>query len=267
MKTSSKKRTLAAAASAAAAISLLCLGSTSQAEQVQSGNLIASFHGGIAPQRLPRTETAPVSVQMGGKIKTTDKSTPPKLTQIVLAINANGKIQTKGLATCALAKLNAVSAATAKRSCAAALIGHGNVTSRVSLPGQGAFASNGSLLAFNGTYKGHQAVFAQVESGPPLPLTYVIVFEVKKTKGTFGTQLLGTLPEIASEYGYISAFDLSLGATYTYHGQKMSYAEASCPAPAGFTLATFPFAKASYVFADGRTLASKLVRNCKVRGK
>jgi len=204
---------------------------------------------------------------MGGKIKTTDRTAPPKLTEIVLEINANGKIQAQGLARCSLAKLGSVSAAAAKRACGAALIGHGNVTSRVSLPGQGAFASNGLLLAFNGTYRGHPAVFAQVESGPPLPLTYVIVFEVQKTKGTFGTKLVGTLPEIASEYGYISAFDLSLGATYTYHGQKRSYAEASCPAPAGFTLASFPFAKASYVFEGGTTLSAKLVRNCKVRGR
>jgi hypothetical protein len=256
-----------AAAAIAAAALLLSLAALASAEIAQKGDLQVTFNGQIAPARLPRTDPAPVSVQMGGKIKTTDKTAPPKLEQIVLEINSNGKIQTKGLPQCSLAKLNSVSAATAKKACEGALIGHGNVTSRVSLPGQGAFASNGSLLAFSGTYKGHPAVFAQVESGPPLPLTYVIVFEVQKAKGTFGTKLIGTLPEIASEYGYISAFDLSLGATYTYKGQKLSYASASCPAPKGFTQAVFPFAKASYVFADGRTLSSKLVRSCKVRGK
>jgi hypothetical protein len=237
------------------------------AEQAKKGNLEVSFHGGISPQRLPRSESAPVAVQMGGKIKTTDKSTPPKLERIILAINSNGRIETKGLPTCSLAKLQSISSAGAKRACAGALIGHGNVTSRVSLPGQGAFASNGTLEAFNGTYKGHSAVFAQVASGAPLPLTYVIVFEVKKTKGTFGTELVGTLPPIASEYGYISAFDLSLGRSYPYRGKKRSYASASCPAPKGFTAASFTFAEASYEFADGRTLSSKLVRQCRVRGE
>jgi hypothetical protein len=261
MKLRTAKTAIAAALAAA-----LALTAVARAEQDQSGNLIASFHGGIAPVKLPRTEPVPVSVQMGGKIKTTDRSTPPKLERIILQINSNGKIQTKGLPTCSLGKLESVSGASAKRSCAAALIGHGNVTSRVSLPGQGAFASNGALLAFNGTYKGRPAVLSQVESGPPLPLTYVIVFEVKKKGGTFGTELVGTLPDIASEYGYISAFDLSLGATYSFHGKKMSYASADCPAPAGFPGAVFPFAKASYEFADGRTLSSKLERQCKVRG-
>ncbi len=265
MKTTSAKTALAGAL--ATALSATALLGVASAEQDQSGVLIASFHGGIAPQKLPRSEPAPISVQMGGKIKTTDRSTPPKLERIVLEINRLGVISTKGLPTCSLSKLEAVSAATAKRQCKAAQVGHGNVTSRVSLPGQGAFASNGSLLAFNGAFKGHQAVFAQVESGPPLPLTYVIVFEVKKKGGTFGTELIGTLPPIASEYGYISAFDLSLGASYRYHGKKLSYASAACPAPQGFPGATFPFAKASYEFADGKVLSAKLVRSCKVRGR
>jgi len=37
-------------------------------------------------------------------------------------------------------------------------------------------------------------------------------------------------------------------------------------APSGFTVATFPFAGSSMTFADGRTLASTLTRNCKVSG-
>jgi hypothetical protein len=234
-------------------------------EIVQQGNLRVSFHGGIAPVKLPREEVVPVTVQVGGKIATTDRSTPPKLERIILDINSNGKLNTKGLPTCSLAKLEAASAATAKKSCAGALVGHGNVTSRVSLPGQGAFASNGILQAFNGTLNGKPAILAQVSSGAPLPLTYVIVFEVKDTGGTFGTSLIGTLPPIASEYGYISSFDLSLGQTYTYKGEKVGYASASCPAPKGFTAATFSFAKASYEFAGGQTLSSKLVRECKVR--
>jgi hypothetical protein len=234
---------------------------------VKKGGILVTFSGQIAPSHLPRTDPAPVSVQMGGKIKSTDHSVPPKLERIILKINSHGKIQTKGLPTCSLGKLNSVSAATAKRSCKKALIGHGNVTSRVSLPSQPPFASNGGLLAFNGKYKGHPAVFAQVESGAPLPLTYVIVFEVKKTKGTFGTELVGTLPAIASEYGYITAFNLSLGATYRYHGKKTGYAQASCPAPKGVNKVGFPFAEAAYQFAGGLKLAAKIPGQCTVRGK
>lgn len=254
-----------AALAATSALGALVAAGIAHAELAQKGALRVAFNGGISPQKLPRTEPGPVTVRVGGKITTADRSIPPKLEQIRIAVNSNGKIQSKGLPTCALAKLESVSAAQAKKTCSGALIGHGNVTSRITLPGQGAFASNGPLQAFNGHYKGHEAIFAQVASGAPLPLTYVIVFEVKKTGGRFGTELIGTLPQIASEYGYISAFNLSLGRTYTYKGQKLSYASASCPAPKGFPGASFPFAKASYEFEGAATLSATLNRECKVR--
>ncbi len=252
---------------ATGALGALVAAGIAHAELAQKGSLRVAFNGGIAPQKLPRSEPAPVTVRVGGKIGTADRSTPPKLQRIRIAVNSNGKIQSKGLGTCALSELNSASSAQAKRTCADALIGHGNVTSRITLPGQGAFASNGPLLAFNAHYKGHEAIFAQVASGAPLPLTYVIVFEVKRVGGRFGTELIGTLPQIASEYGYISAFNLSLGHTYTYKGKTLSYASASCPAPPGFPGASFAFAKASYEFSDSTTLSATLNRDCKVRGK
>jgi hypothetical protein len=253
---------------AIAALAAMALASASlaSAEVGQKGHIRVTFSGSIAPVKLPRTGTAPIGVSLGGKIKTTDPALPPILDRIILDINRNGKIQNKGLDTCSLAKLQQVSSATAKKQCKEALIGRGNVTSRVSLPGQGAFASNGTLLAFNGTYKGKTAIFAQVASGAPLPLTYVIVFEVKKTAGTFGSSLVGTLPPIASEYGYISAFNMNLRRTYTYKGKKMSYASSGCPAAKGFPGANFPLAKASYEFEDGTKITSTLIRECKVRG-
>src|SRR5262249_15996652 len=212
------------------------------------------------------TGAARVGVKRGGKIKTTDHTAPPKLEKIVLEINRHGKLQTKGLATCSLGKLRSISSQGAKRACGSALIGSGSVTSRVSLPGQGAFSSIGKLQAFNGAHKGHPAIFAQAASGAPLPLTSGIIFEVKKKGGTFGTSLVGTMPPIASEYGFISAFNLLLRRQYSFHGERLSYASAGCPAPNGFTQVNFSFAKVSYQFADGRSLSSKLVRKCRVRG-
>jgi hypothetical protein len=259
-----KKATLALGA---AALAVALASAVSGAEVVKQGDIIVSFHGDIAPQKLPRTGSAPVSVQLGGKIKTTNAENPPVLERIVLDINSHGVLQNKGLATCPLPKLESISSAGAKKACGDALVGHGNVTSRVSLPGQGAFASNGPLLAFNGTYKGKTAILAQVATGAPLPLTYVIVFALSKTKGTFGTRLTGTLPPIASEYGYISAFDMSLKRSYSYKGKQLSYAQAGCPAPKGFPGASFPLAKASYEFVGGQKLSSTLQRQCKVRGK
>ena len=240
--------------------------SAARAVRDKDGNLEGAFHGTIAPAKLPRHGSAPVAVQMGGKITTTDKSVPPKLERVILEINRFGVLQRAGLPTCPLAKLNSISSAGAKKACGGALVGHGNVTSRVVLPGQGAFASNGPLLAFNGRYKGGPAIFAQVATGAPLPLTYVIIFQVKRHKGTFGTSLIGTVPPIASEYGYISAFDLLLKRTYTYHGQELSYASASCPAPDSLSGAIFQFARVSYEFAGKQVLTGIVERSCRAKG-
>jgi hypothetical protein len=249
-----------------ATLALLAGAAIAHAESVQKGNLVVTFNGDIAPTKLPRTDPVSVGVTMGAKIKTTDKSTPPELKTINLDINSAGIIDSTGLPLCPLSKLNNVSSNTAEKVCGPSLVGHGNVTSRVSLPGQGAFASNGKLLAFNGKVGGKPAVLAQVASGAPLPLTYVIQFVIKKSKGQFGNSLVATLPPIASSYGYISAFDLSLKRTYTFKGKKRSFVSANCPAPKGFTVASFPFARSSFGFADGRILESTLERSCKVKG-
>ncbi|HEX3361652.1 MAG TPA: hypothetical protein VHS74_11730 [Solirubrobacterales bacterium] len=249
----------------AVACGCMLLAAPAPAEVTRQGTLQASFNGGIAPQRLPRDELAPVTVQMGGRITTTDRTAPPKLERIVLEINSHGVLDNTGLPTCSPAKLNSLSSAAAEKACGGALVGHGNVTSRVFLPSQGAFASNGTMLAFNGRIHGRPAVLAQVASEAPLPLTYVIAFAIEKGNGTFGTSLVGTLPPIASDYGYISAFSLALSRRYTVHGVPHSFASASCPAPEGFPGATFPFAKAKYEFAGGISLGATLVRECKAR--
>ncbi len=263
---SSRPRKTALVALSAALLLLGSLGAVASAQPVEKNGVIVNFSGGIFPSTLPRSAPAPVSVQMGGKITTASGAAPPKLEDIVLAINKDGKINSTGLPTCSAAKLNSVPSAVAKRSCGAALVGHGNVTTRVALPGQNPFATNGGLLAFNGKVGGKPAILAQVSSVTPQPLTYVLEFVVEKTHGEFGTTLVAKLPPIASGYGYISAFDMNLSRQFSFHGKTQSFASADCPAPKGFTKASFPFAKASFEFEGGTDVSSTLVRECKVRG-
>ena len=119
------------------------------AEIAQKGDIRISFHGSIAPEKLPRNGLAPVGVQMGAKIKTIDGEKPPRLSKITLDINSHGVIDAKGLPTCPLGKLRNASAASARKVCGDAEVGHGNVTTRIGFPGQGQFSANGPLLAFN----------------------------------------------------------------------------------------------------------------------
>jgi hypothetical protein len=231
------------------------------------GNLLVSFHGGISPSTLPRATQIPVSVQMGGKIKTTDGTDPPHLDRIILDINSHGKLDLKGLPKCPLGKLQNSSANQAKAACGDAQVGHGNVTSRIGFPGQGDFATNGPMLAFNGRYKGKPAIFAQVNSNSTLASTFVIIFQLKKAKGgTYGTELNGKVPPIASGNGDISAYDFSLKRKFTYKGKQHSYISANCAVPKGVGSGSFNLARSTYQFADGRSISITQQQSCKAKG-
>ncbi len=244
----------------------LAFASVAVAEIGESNNLRILFHGSIAPVKLPRNSMAPVGVQIGAKIKSTNGEQPPRLSKIILEINKHGLIDSEGLPTCSLGKLRNSSAARAKKVCGDAEVGHGNVTSRVALPGQPAFSSNGPLLAFNGRYKGKPAIFAHVTSQGTLAITYVIIFVVKKINGKYGTALVADVPAIASGSGYISAFDLSLKRRYHVHGQKRSYVSASCPLPPEVNIGEFKMSRSTYEFEDGTKISSIIERPCKARG-
>src|SRR4051794_22640545 len=97
-KPSTHKRGLAALA-AVLSLGLVTVGAAA-GENVLSGpssdNILINFHGSIAPVKLPRKDLAPVSVQLGAKIKTKDKSKPPRLSRITLEINSHGVLDGKG---------------------------------------------------------------------------------------------------------------------------------------------------------------------------
>jgi hypothetical protein len=251
----------------AAVAALTVLGvSMANADIVQEGNIRISFHGNIAPQKLPRKGVAPVSVQIGAKIKTVDGEKPPRLSQITLDINSHGVIDNTGLPTCPYGKLRNASAASARKVCGDAEVGHGNVTTRIGFPGQGEFAAPGPLIAFNAREKGKQAIFAYVNASGKFSTTFVIKFLVKKTHGTYGTSLVADVPPIASGSGYISAFDLSLKRRYSLRGQKHSYVSASCPLPPEVNTASFPLVRSTYGFEDGTKVVSILNKECRARG-
>ncbi len=250
---------------AVAALSLLGV-SMASAELAQTGDIRISYHGSIAPEKLPRDSLAPVSVQMGAKIKTVDGEKPPRLARITLDINSHRVIDAKGLSTCPYSKLRNASAASARKVCGDAEVGHGNVTVRIGFPGQGEFSANGPLIAFNAREKGKQAIFAYVNSTGKFSTTFVLKFIVKKTHGTYGTSLVADVPPIASGSGYISAFDLSLKRRYSLRGQKHSYVSASCPLPSGVNRASFPLVRSTYGFEDGTKVVSILNKECRVRG-
>lgn len=253
-------------AAALVAVLLFVLPSLSQAEVAQVGNLRVSFEGRIAPHALPRVGTAPVSVSLAGEIETTDGTKPPQLRTISMAINRNGRLDYEGLPRCSYHQIQPASTAEAKAACGRSLVGTGSFEADVALPDQSPFPSDGTILAFNGNLHGKPVIYAHIYGTEPLPTSFVLPFEIRKASGDYGTKLLAQLPRVAAEWGFVSGVSLTLRRSFAHRGKWHSYLAAGCPAPRGFGGASFPFAKASFGFEDGRTLSSTMRRSCGVRG-
>ena len=224
------------------------------------------FQGGIDPVALPRAQRAAITVSVAGTVKTLSGERPPALREIEIELNRGGELNSNGLPVCRYGQLVAVVPAKALKACGGALVGEGSYAAKTAFPEQSTFPSDGHILAFNGFYRGREVILAHVYGTSPVPITRIIVFYVHRHGGTYGTVIKGSLPDAVNHYGYVVEIALRLHRIYTYRGQRRSYLSAACEAPSGFTVATFPFARASMAFADGRTLASTLTRSCKVSG-
>jgi hypothetical protein len=258
-----KTRVCASLAASAAIIAAFALGGgAATGEIVEHGNVVVNFDGGISPSHLPRKNVAPVAVTVSGDISTSDGQKPPPVRQITLEINRHGKLNDKGLGVCSFEQIDGTNSADAMAACGNALVGTGSIAGQVALPDQAPLETTGQLLAFNGIYEGQKVIFLHAHVDVPLPGTFVIAFLVRKTPGTYGTQLIANFPTIASGFGYMTHFDLTLKRIFRAHGHTRSYISAACPAPKTFPSAIFPFARGTYAFTDGTTIVSTLDRTC-----
>ncbi|HEU4739103.1 MAG TPA: hypothetical protein VFS54_08485 [Solirubrobacterales bacterium] len=243
---------------------VLCV-SLAHAELIERGNLFVKFAGGIAPTKLPRQANAPISVRVDGTVRTLSGERPPALRFISIAINRGGTIETRGLPLCERSEIESASSAQAMAACGNALVGEGRYLAGVTFPEQDAFPLDGKVLAFNARVDGQRAILANVYGGNPFPNSRIFVFRIRKGSGTFGTILTAALPANINRFGFLKRIVLNLRRTYVFRGRKHSYLSASCGAPSGATIGVFPFVRVGMTFADGRKLASTLIRTCTVR--
>jgi hypothetical protein len=243
----------------------LCLASLAQAEVVQKGGLRVSFVGKLSPSALPRSGSAPIRVEVGTQIDAAKAKNPPRLRAMTIAINRYGHFDPDLLPKCTLRDIQPSTTENALEACGDSLVGRGTFSANVALSRQAPFPSAGPLYAFNGVVNGRPAILAHVYGERPVPTSFTLVFELRKAKGTFGTLMRASLPNLTGNSGYITGLSLDLGKTVRSGAKTKSYLSASCPAPKGFSGASFPFAKVSLDFGKEK-VEETLARNCKVRG-
>ncbi len=238
----------------------------SASEVKQQGTLRVSFSGQLSPQRLPREGSTPVHASVGTKIATTNGSDPPQLRQMKIAINSNGHFETRGLPVCQLDQVQPATTQTALAACRSSLVGEGLFEAKVLFSHQSPFPSQGKVYAFNSVLNGKPAILAHVYGTKPVPTSFTLIFAMRKSKGTFGTTLVASLPEATGNSAYVTGISLDLFRRFSANGKSRSYISAGCPAPKGFSKASFPFARASLTFKGGKRVSQTLVRSCGVGG-
>jgi hypothetical protein len=235
----------------------------------QKENLLVTVNSRLAPKRLPRTGTAPIAVTVGWQITTTDGTPPPTLKTLQIAINKEGRFDTEGLPTCPYNKIQPATTQRALSNCRSSLVGRGSFSAEIALKGQEAesYETKGTLLVFNGEEKGKPVLFGQIYAAHPFATSFVIPFQLAKTrKGTFGTVLSTTLPAALRSWGNLTGIEMRLSRRYGAGGRSHSFLSAGCPAPKGFGLASFKLARTAFSFTGGKKLSSTVVGDCRVRG-
>jgi hypothetical protein len=233
---------------------------------VQQGHLRVTFEGRLQPRALPRERDVPVTVQLGGSVRTTDGSNPPQLRELTIAMNRAGRVSVAGLPSCQASELQQTSTKRALAVCRGALVGHGHFAANVDFPGAPAFPARGAVLVFNASRRGHMGLLLHLYGSTPVRAAFVLPFNVsRRAEGPFGTVFSTHLPRLASDLGYVTDIDLTIGRRYRYEGRRRSFISASCAAPDGFPGALYRLAEATFDFAGGTHLVSNLPSDCRVR--
>jgi hypothetical protein len=237
-----------------------------QATVVQEGNVRIAVLSQVLPYKLPRKGSAPIAVFVSGHLSEPHGGIPPQLREMTVEVNKHGLLQSKGLATCPLSKIQPASTQRALQACGEALIGSGQFWAHIVLPDQGAYPTHGRLLIFNGRQKGKPVIFVHIFTANPFFSSFVIPFSIqKKSNGAYGTRLTASLPQALGDWGYVDRIKLTLKRKYSFEGKELSYFNAGCPAPEGSKRTVFPLALASFAFGEGLSISAKVEKACAVK--
>lgn len=234
------------------------------AEVIQSGDVRVNFLAEFAPSSLPRETPAPITVEVGGRISTTDGSHPPALRNMRVELNSAGRIESAGLPVCEPSLLQSTDSAAALARCGPAKVGDGSFQAQLRFGGK-PLVVKGRALVFNSTVGGRPGLLVHIYIAAPARVTFVIPLRISHQPGEFGTVLTARVPTLVGGLGSVTDLRLRIGRRYEYRGAKRSYLSAACVAPAGFPGAPFSFARGTFGFEGGRTIHLTLIRHCQVR--
>lgn len=247
------------------ALGVLLLAGAATAAVVRQGNLRITVLAQVEPHKLPRTGTAPIAVFVSGHVAAPDGTVPPQLRRMSVKVNRHGLLEDTGLPICRFAQIRTATSGEALDECADALVGSGRFWATVVFPTQRPYPTRGRLLIFNGREGGRPVLFAHIFTTDPFVTSFVVTFAIRHLKrGTYGTELLASLPKALGDWGFVDRIKLTLRRKYRYRGEQRSYFNAGCPAPRGTHAAVFPLARARFDFAAAEEVSLTVTKSCGV---
>ena len=237
---------------------LVMAGGALAAIVLRAGPVEVTAEGGCTPTTLPKHKTAPITLYGEGRIGHTEGGLPPILKTLTVWYDKHGAVVTKGLPYCTKGKLAATTSATARKVCAGSIVGEGRGTALIAFPEQRPFKASSPITIFNAApHNGNPTVLAHAYLSVPAPTTYIVPVEIQKVNaGPYGFRTEAVIPKIAGGYGIPLEGELTIGKKWSFKGQKLSYANASCPSGK-------LQAKVETGFTDGTKLNGIIFKHCK----
>jgi hypothetical protein len=229
---------------------------------VQQGRFLSSLSAQIAPTKLPRRGTRPVSLRFGATFENLDGSDIPGLKTMTLKLARGGVLNARGLPRCTPAKLAQRNSSLALAACRRALVGKGTVATALRFPEGRRSRASARLLLFNA----RGGLLMHIYTTKPLEGTFIVPLKVSPAKGRFGTVLRARFPRIAAGFGQVTGFEMTLQRSFRFAGKKRSYLLAGCPAPRGLNRVAFVLARVDFRFQAGLRIRNSTINTCRATG-
>jgi hypothetical protein len=237
-----------------------CLATTADAIRMQVGEIVVVGDGKVIPSKLPRHENAPIHLKMHGRLSTVSGELPPILKHLMLEVDEDGEIETRGLPVCPAGKLQSRTVLEVRKGCPKAIIGTGTGEAVVAFPDQKGIDVSSPLTVFNGPSSANRwTVYLHAFITVPVPAAIVFKIDIARIdNGPLGYRVETDFPKIAGGAGVPIAAELEIGHSWTYRGKRYSYLNGRCEDGKHQ-------AKGEFIFKDGTIVTGAFLQPCSVR--
>jgi hypothetical protein len=221
-------------------------------------DLVLRADGGFRPRALPRREYAPIDFQGHFDIAARGGGQPVALEVAAIDFDRDGRLSVGGLPVCPPQRVEHSTTAQARRACAGAIVGTGDIGASIDLAGA-TVTGSAPLTLFNGPRQsGNPTVILHAHTNFPATETLAVIIPIERRPGPFRYRATLALPPIAGGHGAITHVGVKIGRRFSAGGQRRSYVAARCSIGVLRTHGRF-------TFADGTVIDGSVEKPCRAR--